>query len=53
MKEFDEVKLRDGRTGFIIDVYDDGYQVEFATPDGPHAYDDEFVPSEDIVSKVA
>lgn len=53
MKDFDKVKVADGRVGYVIDVYEDGCQVEFATPDGPHAYDDEFVPSADIDSILA
>lgn len=43
MKEFDKVILPDGRTGAILEVFNDGeaYLVEFETPEGPHRYDDE------------
>lgn len=43
MKEFDKVMLPDGRTGTILEVFNDGeaYLVEFKTPEGPHRYDDE------------
>lgn len=47
LKLYQKVKVDDGRTGYIIDVFDDGYQVEFKTPNGEHAYDDEFIPLKD------
>lgn len=50
MQLYEEVKLADGRSGFIIDIYETGCRVEFATPDGEHAYDDEFVPFGEIIA---
>ncbi len=42
MKEYDEVTVPDGRTGHIIELFENGdCLVEFETPDGPHRYDDE------------
>lgn len=43
MKEFDAVVVPDGRAGRIIELFANGdCLVEFATPEGPHRYDDEF-----------
>ncbi|WP_165046170.1 MULTISPECIES: hypothetical protein [unclassified Adlercreutzia] len=43
MKEYDEVIVPDGRIGHIIELFDNGdCYVEFRTPDGPDAYEDEF-----------
>ncbi|WP_165247491.1 hypothetical protein [Adlercreutzia sp. ZJ141] len=43
MKEYDEVIVPDGRIGHIIELFDNGdCLVEFRTPDGPDAYEDEF-----------
>lgn len=52
-EELDRVELKDGRIGCILEVFEDAYLIEFATPDGPHAYDDEFVPFEDVASKAS
>ena len=49
MKEYDEVTVLDGRTGHIIEVFENGdCLVEFETPDGPHRYEDEFFKADEI-----
>lgn len=50
MEEGDKVILPDGRTGYIIEVFGKGeaYLVEFATPDGPHRYDNAFYKPEEL-----
>lgn len=55
MKELDEVRLKDGRTGFILEVLGGGreYLIEFATPDGEHAYDQEFIDASMVEEKVS
>ncbi len=42
MRELDKVILPDGRTGYILEVFDNGeaYLVEFETPNGPDKYGD-------------
>lgn len=50
MEEGDKVILPDGRTGYIIHVFKEGeaYLVEFATPDGPHRYDNDVYKPEEL-----
>ncbi len=49
MTEYEEVTVPDGRTGRIIELFDNGdCLVEFETPGGPHRYDDEFFEAKDV-----
>lgn len=50
MEEGDKVILPDGRIGYIIHVFKEGeaYLVEFATPDGPHRYDNDVYKPEEL-----
>lgn len=50
MRELDEVRLKDGRTGVVLEVLGGGreYLVEFATPGGEHEYDQEFVEASEV-----
>lgn len=49
-QEGQRIELKDGTVGTIIEVLGNGaeYDVEIATPDGPHAYEWKTVHPEDI-----
>ena len=49
-QEGQRIELEDGTVGTIIEVLGDGaeYDVEIATPDGPHAYEWKTVHPKDI-----
>ncbi|WP_288735896.1 hypothetical protein [uncultured Enorma sp.] len=50
MKELDKVTLSDGRTGYILEVFNDGeaYLIEFETPEGSDRYDDAVFEAKDV-----
>lgn len=51
-KQYDYVKLSNGISGAVIEIFNGGerpYMVEYATPDGPDAYDQIFVSQDEIV----
>lgn len=49
MKEHDKVIVPDGRTGRVIELFENGdCLVEFETQDGAHRYEDEFFEAKDV-----
>ena len=54
IEQYDKVELKDGRQGYVIEVFEEGvaYLFEFETPDGPHRYDDKTIYRDEIARVV-
>ena len=46
MKQYDTVELKDGRTGVIVEVFDDGYMIDVGS--SPKDWDTIFVKNDEI-----
>ena len=46
MKQYDTVELKDGRTGVIVEVFDDGYMIDVGR--SPKDWDTIFVKNDEI-----